>query len=265
MDLTTMRRLRSASMWGSLGGWILAVSNQVERDALNLLLFAATLQPAVFAAQHGASIPLLRKVRLSGELSAVFRLATEIARQAEPLKAVEIDLSTLTVILDEGAWKDRMDEHRLAVAQWQEGASSATMLFVGAGVVWQQWLGSRSILGELCELLKTDQPASTMKVREIVKRINDQGAVRRLVDETYRDAAGKRNRIEGKARSQLVKHLHEPLELAEQWLRIMAARPGGSGFLESTVANLRNAVEQRAPAATDAIKRVYQEEPALAA
>ena len=248
---------------GVLGGLDFGGVQPVERDALNLLLFAATVRPAVFAAQHGASIPLLRRVQLSGELSAVYRLAAAIADQAENLKSVNLDLPTLTALLDEDAWKDRMDEHRQAVTKWWKGAGSAKLLFVGAGVVWQQWLGRRSVLGELGSLLKTNRPAGVQRVREILDQLGDQRAVHELIEATYRDASGRRDKIEGRARNQLENNLQAPKQLARDWLRIMEARPGSKGFLEGAVTNLRNAVDEHAPAAMDAIHRMRETEPAL--
>ncbi len=247
---------------GALGGLDFGEVQQVERDALNLLLFAATVRPAVFAAQHGASIPLLRSVQLSGELSAVYRLAASIADQAEHLKSVNLDLPTLAALLDEDAWKDRVDEHCQVVAKWWKGASSAKMLFAGAGVVWQQWLGRRSILGELGSLLKTDRSAGIERVREILDQLGDQSTVRELIEATYREASGRREKIEGRARNQLEQHLHAPRELASDWLRIMESRPGSKGFLETAVANLRKAVGEHAPAAMAAINNLREAEPA---
>ena len=57
---------------GVLGGLDFDGVEPPMRDALNLLRFAATLRPAVFASQHGASIPLLRRVELSGDLSPIY-------------------------------------------------------------------------------------------------------------------------------------------------------------------------------------------------
>ena len=96
---------------GVLGGLDFHGVEPPMRDALNLLRFAATLRPAVFASQHGASIPLLRRVELSGDLSSIYLLAGAVADQADNLKTVRLDVPTLTAILDEGVWKDRFDAH----------------------------------------------------------------------------------------------------------------------------------------------------------
>ena len=250
---------------GVLGGLNFDGVGPPMRDALNLLRFAATLRPAVFASQHGASIPLLRRVELSGDLSPIYRLAGAVADQADNLKTVRLDVPTLTAILDEGVWKDRIAAHCEDVAHWREGAGAATFLFTGAGAVWQQWLGRRGILGELTHLLATGRPGDTQRVQEIANLLDDRRAVHALIGETDRHAVGRHGEsISGRALNQLESRLAEPRNLARDWLRIMEVRPGGAGFLETAVEDLRRVLGEHAPPAIQAITRLRQTEPAPA-
>ena len=82
-----------ASEFGSRIGPLLAnldfgTDDQSIRDALHLLLFSASLRPALFASQQGGCIPLLRRVELSGNLTPIYRFANAVASHAESLQGV---------------------------------------------------------------------------------------------------------------------------------------------------------------------------------
>ena len=217
----------------------------------------ATLRPALFSAQQGASIPLLRRVELSGGLSTLYRLATTIADYAERLQGVHLDVPTLSTMLDEGVWKDRVAAIAEKASTWRDGATAATFLFAPASYVWQHLLGKSGVLGELARLLKSDRPADVPRVREIAGLLDDRKAVHGLIHETdqqHRNTHG--NSIDGRALAQLENRLEEPHDLARAWLRTMDARPGGTGFVETTIEALRREVDKLAPAAMDAIDRL---------
>ena len=117
--------------------------DQSTRDALNLLLFAASLFPALFASQPSGSTPLLQCVELSDGLTPVSRLAGAVAIHAEKLQTIRLDLPTLTAILDESAWKDRIAQHADEVARWRSSTTFAKFLYAPAGAVWKHWLRGR--------------------------------------------------------------------------------------------------------------------------
>ena len=178
---------------------------------------------------------------------------------------MRLDVPTLTAILDEGVWKDRFDAHCQDVARWREGAGTATFLFAGAGAVWQHWLGRRGILGELTRLLATGRPGNIQRVQEIANLLDDRRGVHTLIETTDRQVVGRHgDRISGRALNQLESRLAEPRDLARDWLRIVEARPGGAGFLETAVENLRRVLGKYAPPAVQAISRLRQTEPAPA-
>ena len=233
------------------------------REALNLLLFSATLRPAVFASQHGANIRLLRRVELSGDLAAVYRLAGAIADQADNLKTVYLDVPTLTAILDEGVWKDRIAAHGEDVTQWLEGAGAATFKFHAASVVWQHWLGRKGILGDLTRLLRASRANDAQRVQQIADQLDDKKAIHALIEETDQQAVGRRGEpITGPALAQLERRLEAPRDLARDWLRIMRAKPGRTEFLVTAVEKLRSTVNDYAPPAIQAIETFRQTEPA---
>ena len=249
---------------GPIGGLNFDDASASTRDALNLLLFVATLRPALFSAQQGASVPLLRRVELSGGLSPVYRLANTVADYAEQLKSVHLDVPTLSTMLDEGVWKDRIAAIKERAATWREGAAAATFLFAPAGYVWQHLLGKSGVLGELDRLLGSDRPAAVPRVREIAGLLDDRKAVHDLIHGIdQRRPERHSHAIDGRALAQLENRLEEPRALAYEWLRTMVARPGNAGFVENTVEALRRAIGELAPAALEAIRGLAPTPPSV--
>ena len=237
--------------------------DQSTGDALNLLVFAASLFPALFASQPGGSIPLLRRVELSDGLTPVFRLAGAVATHAEKLQTIRLDLPTLTAILDEGAWKDRIAKHADEVARWRSSAKFAKFLYAPAGAVWKHWLRD-GILAELDHLLLTDEAAHMERVREIVSQLADKRSVDDLIKHTDRKEIGRRGqRITGRALSQFQSRLAEPLALARAWLRLIEAKPGGAGFVEGLVEQLHRDISVHLPVARDTIQELQRASPAV--
>ena len=238
--------------------------DQPTGDALNLLLFAASLFPALFSSQPGGSIPLLRRVELSDGLTPILQLADAVATNAEKLQTIRLDLPTLTAILDEGAWKDRIAKHADDVARWRSSTTFAKFLYAPAGAVWRHWLRDGGILAELARLISTDEAAYEVRVRQIVDQLADKRSVDDLIKNTDRKEIGRRGqRITGRALSQFQSRLADPLALARAWLRLIEAKPGGAGYVEGLVEQLHRDVNDHVPGARDTIKELQRDSPAI--
>ena len=241
----------------------LAGTDQHSRDALNLLVFCASLRPALFASQQVGAIPLLRRIELSSDLAPVYRFARAVADQAEKLQRGHLDLPTLVAMLDEAVWHDRLAAHAEDVTRWRSSAASATFLCAPASAVWRQWLADGGILAELVGLVSTDRSANEPRVGNVRDRLASRKAVADMVEKTRRNLGGRGRRITGPALSQLENRLARPLELAGEWLRIIAAKPDDAGRTGAAVERLRRDVDKLAPAARSAIERLQNANPAL--
>ena len=232
-------------------------ADQPVRDALNLLVLCASLRPALIASQQGGALPLLRRVELSGDLTPVYRLASAVADQAEKLQGTHLDVATLTALLDESAWNDRVAAHFDEVTRWRSSAASARFFYAPAGAVWKQWLANGGILAELARLLSTDRPDDERRVRDIRDQLANRKSVADLLDTTYRqDLGGRGASVTGRALTQFEKRLASPLDLANSWLRLIVARPNRAGFVGAAVERLRSDVDKLAPAARTAIEHL---------
>ena len=235
------------------------------RDALNLLLFSASLRPALFAPQTGA-ILLLQGVELSGELTAVYRLAETIAGYAQRLQGIHFDVARLNSVLDDTVWEDHLEKHTEQVREWRASAGSERFLFGPAGKVWRHWLNKGGILFELAGLITGDGEASIPKVRGIIAKLDDNRSFAHLVDDTYRNKLGIKagDRISGRALTQLGGDVGKAIRLGRNWLRIVEAKPKSEGFVENAVADLRRDIDKFAPKALEAINKAQEGSPITA-
>ena len=250
-----------AQLVGPLSGLNFEACDAPLRDALNLLLFAASLRPALFSSQQGASIRLLRRVEFSGGLAPVRSLAYAVAACAEDLQGGRLDVTRLTAILDVGLRSDWIDDTRERVERWHQGAVSAS--FIGpARAVWQHWLSPRGPLGELRRLLTEGAADDALHVREVVAVLGDPKSVRDLVEVTHRELGRRGTSIVGNAFAQLERHLNEPRDLAERWLRVIDAGPSGDRGLEGEVERLRDGVSTLGPPALEAVRGLKETGPA---
>ena len=83
-----------------------------------------------------------------------------------------------------------------------------------------------------------------------------------MVENTYRgDLGRRRGSITGRALSQFEGRLTTPINLAQDWTRIIVARPGGARFVEANVERLSRDMNSLGSAARDAIERLQSARP----
>ena len=235
------------------------------RDALNLMLFSASVRPALFAPQSGA-ISMLQRVELSSELTPVYQLKEAIAGYTQYFQGIHFDLLRLNSILDATVWEDRLEKHAEQVKGWRNAAGSEQFLFKPSEMVWKYWLHKGGILFELTSLILGHSKASAPRVREIVDVLSDNKKFAHLVHDTHRNKLGLKRggKISGRALAQLDGDAKKSVALARKWLRIIESKPGSEGFIEGKVAHLRNDIDKYAPKALAAIASVQKKSPCAA-
>ena len=209
------------------------------QDALNLMLFCATLRPAL--AQVTGAASLLRRVNMSSGLAPVATLAASVAGHVERLKGVRIDGSLLKAASSNTAWEKEFAELSERVAEWHEKARKQRILFVHANRIWTRWLQKDSCLGRLAELITTDDASAKSEVKQYLERFGDRKQLSALVKETDRGrAAGKISDVIGRALTQLQTHVQPARDLGAEWLRLMNVKPKAEGFVDRSIAELRH-------------------------
>ena len=209
------------------------------QDALNLMLFCATLRPAL--AQVTGAASLLRRVNISSGLAPVAKLAESVARHVERLEGVRIDGSLLKTASSNTAWEKEFAELSERVREWHEKARRQRILFVHANRIWTRWLQKDGCLGRLAELITTDGASAKNEVKQYLERFSDRKQLSALVKETDRGrVAGKISDVIGRALTQLQTHVQPARDLGAEWLRLMDVKPQAEGFVDRSIAELRH-------------------------
>ena len=233
--------------------------DQQSKDALNLLVFSASLRPALFAPQQTGAIPMLKRVELSSSFTPVYRFAEAIAHHADKLKGVQLDVSTVAAVVDDEVWQNRWEQHLERIANWRS-APVPNFMFAPANHVWRHWTGSGGVLATLTDLVSRDNASSVRRVREILHSLASK-PVHVLFEDTWRNDLGQRigGGASGRAVSQLERHLQEPIELARKWLRIVKAKPRGTDWAKGEVEKLRRDIRKYGQTAMSALQESQQD------
>ncbi len=221
-----------------------------ERDALSLLLFSATLRPALFAPTTGAP-SLLRAVNLSDGLKPVYDLASRVAEHADRLLGVRIHASMFRSS-QTGTWQQQFDALTGRVRAWHAGADSKRNIYGRATKVWRDLFARDGLLARLMRLISDSDSSLRPDVDAIHRQISDQRTFSQIVQRADRRGP-KPNPIVGRALKQIWNDVQPAVDYSREWLRLMDTRPETAGFVSEQVDALRQEVERHAPRAIAAL------------
>lgn len=223
------------------------------QDSLHLLLFSATIRPALIVPATGAP-SLLRRINLSDSLAPVCDFAVAVAQHAERLQHVRLDIS----LFAEFDWTEQLESIRARTRDWLGNAKRQRILYGPAHRVWLKWLEEAGCLGKLAALLLNGGAGGKREIKDLIELLSTRKSFDSLVEETYRRIRpGKRGSIEGRARPQLEHHAGPLIHLAKEWLRLIDAAPESrANFVDRSLKSLRRKVEQLGGRARQAIEEV---------
>ena len=237
--------------------------DEETKDALNLLVVSASLRPTLFAPQQTDAIALLRRVEPSGRIPAVYRFATAMAENAETLRPMQLDSSTLATVFDEGGWEDRLESHVTQVDQWRSVPAPSFPLRA-AEHVWRHWM-SKGVLAELMELICSDNMASVKRVGEIIEMLSNQKSMRTHFDRTRRNDLGHavRKGVSGDVVTQMERHLEGPVSLAQNWLQLAEEKIGGGDWQKNKIASLCDDIRNYGETALGSLRQIQESDHGL--
>ena len=210
------------------------------QDAVNLMLFCATLRPALFAPVTGAA-SLLRRVVMSRRLTSVTTLAKVVADHAERLQRVRLDASLMEVTAST-AWKEKFADLSVRVKQWRNKAGKQHIL---AQRVWMHWLQKDGCLGRLTGLIAKDDASAKEEVEQRLARFKDQKELTTLIKDTdHGQGSNKASNISGRALKQLQADVQPVRDLGADWLRLMDMKPNPKGFVDRSITALRRDLDR---------------------
>ena len=225
---------------------------QPERDAVSLLLFSATLRPALFAPTTGAP-SLLRAVSLSDSLKPVYDLATRVAEHADRLLGVRLHASMFRSS-QTGTWQEQHDALAGRVRAWHAVADSKRNLYGPATKVWRDLFARDGLLAKLVELISGSDKSVRPDVEAIHKQISDQKTFNQIVQRANRKGP-KRIQIVGRALKQIWNDVQPAVDFSGQWLSMMDTRPETAGFIGQRIDALHSDLQQHGRRAIDALHK----------
>ena len=235
-----------------------------SRDAINLLLFSASLRPVFFASPSGA-ISVLKSVELSGDLTTVYQFAMKVVDYAEKLQGVHFDLQQLTSMLDSTLWEKRLEDITNQVSEWVASAPGERYQFEPSNKLWQYWLSKNGILRELANAIAKGTASSVEKVQKIVEQFADKKSFDSFAEATLRKEAKVKTvkSMPNHALTQLSRHSAKPIDLAQEWLRIIESKPGRENYVKKIVSELRAEITDCGPRALTEIAALLERESAV--
>ena len=222
-----------------------------ERDALHLLLFSATLRPALFAPATGAP-SLLRAVSLPDGLEPVYDLATCVANHADRLQGVRVHASMFRSS-QSSTWQEQFDALTGRVGAWRAGSDSKHNLYGPATKVWRDLFARDGLLAKLVGLISDPDKSVRPNVEAIHKQISDQRTFSQIVQRVGRRGP-KRNPIVGRALKQIWNDVQPAVDFSGQWLSLIDTRPENAGFVTQRIDSLRHELARNVPRAIAALQ-----------
>ena len=229
-----------------------------ERAAVNVLLFCASLRPALFSPSTGAA-SLLGRVTFADGLTPLKELSRTVTQQGEWLRQRGVRHSASTFkATPSGTWQELFDSFVKRVSDWQGRAQAKRNVFSGADRVWHDLLRDDGCLKELCALVSRNEDTSKDRVEEICRQISDRRLFYDLVRRT--DRGSKSNRIEGLALKQLWNDVQPVREFGAEWQRLMDAKPPPTDFVGQRITAFRDDLGRCSSEAADAIDSALSDE-----
>ena len=232
------------------------VDSETEHS-LNLLLFSATLTPALVAPETGATA-LLKATKLPAALSAVYELGKAIANYGDGLgTSVRFNATLLNTVLGQETWLQDFAAVRARAKDWLSKADKQRLKYGSAQRVWIRMLHKSECLGSLARLVAEADPSQSETVDSLRMRVDKEHDFAEIVRKVYRETHGSRRfSIGGQPLQQLRKHARPLLDLTTSWLRLAAVKSHSSSFVERSILSLRQSVRSLGQKAVDEIDDV---------
>ena len=225
------------------------------KDALNLLVFSASLRPALLAGQHDAVV-MLQRIELSKLLTPVYSFADTMATHADKLKLVQFGGSLLGDLFDTEQWRARWKVHLESVNHWKK-SRTPNFGYQPISRVWNHWMNSGGCLFELGKAISQESTQCKDRVGELVHELKHTPA-KNLVRNTWKNGLKQHGQcgVSGRLLTQVDRHLQEPVLLAEQWLRLVETRPKqAKGWTQTTIEKLREDIRTHSKTALASIRK----------
>ena len=214
-------------------------SDVADKDALALLLFGATAQPALFAPGTSA-LQRLQGLQWESPLAQVAAVATRVASHCQRLQQVGLDIHGVPLLLDGEELKRQIDECRGAVNEALQAAKLHRFRFTPVARVWQSWLRPGGFIHEIDEAVsKPPTKSGLLRIEELTSHYTNEKKFMSYVHETNGKTKNRSSDIDKNAVNDLRHSLEDLMIRVEALSELMgtqlARRPD---FVNRTLAAL---------------------------
>jgi hypothetical protein len=225
-----------------------------RQRSLHLILAASALRPGLLAPSSGGAA-MLRALKPVG---ALYEFVHRVAHFGEQLNGV--DPSVLSDAWSIARWNTRMRDVQGEVKDFLEHAPTRTVKYQLASEVWRAWLRPGGLIHDLLHPVLADDASQIGALDERLRTLD----VDRAVQMTARDISRThRGKIQYGALDQLKKYVGEAEQLVRRWIALHAERPRSDDFLQRTIKDLRQEMDDRLPAVNAQVAELRQHEDRL--
>jgi hypothetical protein len=232
-------------------------------QAIQLLLVAATLQPALLAPQTGASTVLhaLQLPEEVSQLSQICRLIADYGDSGEPL-----DPKVLRKGKEQAVWQTTMDELKKSVEAWSTRTLTVSMPHPPATKVWKKWQEPKGVLNVILSTIRQNDLSKLTQVKRTIEQLADDAQIKREVERTDREVLGRRlgDDITGRALELIRRHTREAIVFARRWVELQETRAGqNKGSSNEQAERLRQEVWSRQSSVFEELNNCKRRHPSL--
>ncbi len=202
-----------------------ATPNSDWNQAVQLLMVAATLQPALLAPQTGASTVLhaLQLPEEVSQLSQICRLIADYGDNGEPL-----DPKVLRKGKEQAVWQTTMDELKKSAEAWSTRTLTVSLPHPPATKVWKKWQEPKGVLNVILSTIRQNDLSKLTQVKRTIEQLADDAQIKREVERTDREVLGRRlgDDITGRTLELIRRHTREAVVFARRWVELQETRAG---------------------------------------
>lgn len=212
--------------------------------AVNLLLAAATLRPMILAPASGAGA-VAAYLHHDGHYPALYALVQKLRELSAKLVGFRIDPNVLRRARGEAATRTELEALQRTARDWLVTQAPAhTIRYKPATDVWKQWLRPDGVIESIVSPVIHNRVQDAGRVRDALRALSDEEAVRSLIHETDRRRLRRRTGedIFASALDHLIRLVNDALTIPRQWLALVDLLGGGGNRLRTLLEEVHVAV-----------------------
>lgn len=187
-------------------------------DALNFLLIAAALKPALFAANTEAST-ILKSVNLKGQ-EEIYNYCKKISNYCNSTQK-PFDFKVLQIVKDQ-EWKNfEFNKLRKKAKVWYEESKRQNMI-VRVRKIWANWANKETgVIFDMIRPVIENDITQKFTVENLVKRFSDDEYIRTKINDTDKNLSRRNDSVTPVGYRSIIEKTKEAVNFAKQWLDVL--------------------------------------------